>query len=248
MYIAIIEDNPIDQQNIVSLIQNHFPDISILGVADSIASGLKLLRSTKPDLVISDIQLPDGVSFELLNELDNYPFQLVFLSAFDSYAMHAIKMGAIDYILKPATFENVEAAILKARKQVDQRIRMEQLDKMLQTYFKGSPAQRIALPHSEGYRFIKPDEVMFCKAEGNYCSIFLVNNRKEMVSQTLKEMESKLSQNNNFIRIHKSYLVNIKYIVDYKRGRGGQVILEDRSELEVAPDKKEVLLNRLQGR
>jgi two-component system LytT family response regulator len=162
--------------------------------------------------------------------------------------MNAIKIGAIDYILKPATKVTLENAINKAKVHVDQKIRMEQMSMMLQTYYKGSPAQRIALPNSEGLRFVKLDEILYCKAEGNYTNFHLLNNKKEMVSQTLKEIESKLAQHDNFLRIHKSYIVNLKYVVDYKKGRGGQVILEDKSELEVAPDKKEALLKRLQGK
>ena len=125
---------------------------------------------------------------------------------------------------------------------------MEQLNKMLQSYYKGTPSQRIALPYSEGYRFVKPDEILFCKADGNYTCFHLANRKKEMVSQTLKDVEEKLMMHDTFLRIHKSSIVNLKFITDYKKGRGGQVILEDGSELEVAPDKKEMLLKRIQGR
>ncbi len=248
MNVIIIEDNPIDQINLESLLSKYFPEILILGKANSVVSGMELLLSTKPDLVIADIQLPDGVSFDILNQLESFPFQLIVISAFDSYAMNAIKMGAIDYILKPATKVTLENAINKAKVQVDQKIRMEQMSMMLQTYYKGSPAQRIALPNSEGLRFVKLEEILYCKAEGNYTNFHLLNNKKEMVSQTLKEVETKLAQYVNFLRIHKSFMVNLKYVVDYKKGRGGQVILEDQSELEVAPDKKEALLKRLQGK
>lgn len=185
MNVIIIEDNPIDQINLESLLSKYFPEILILGKANSVVSGMELLLSTKPDLVIADIQLPDGVSFDILNQLESFPFQLIVISAFDSYAMNAIKMGAIDYILKPATKVTLENAINKAKVQVDQKIRMEQMSMMLQTYYKGSPAQRIALPNSEGLRFVKLEEILYCKAEGNYTNFHLLNNKKEMVSQTL---------------------------------------------------------------
>jgi two-component system LytT family response regulator len=248
MNAIIFEDNPIDLLNLESLLSKYFPEITILGKADTVQSGMALLHTNKPDLVIADIQLPDGVSFDILNQLESFPFQLIVISAFDSYAMNAIKMGAIDYILKPATKVTLENAINKAKVHVDQKIRMEQMSMMLQTYYKGSPAQRIGLPNSEGLRFVKLDEILYCKAEGNYTYFYMLNNRKEIVSQTLKEVETKLAQYDNFLRIHKSFMVNLKYVADYKKGRGGQIILEDNSELEVAPDKKEALLKRLQGK
>ena len=248
MNAIIIEDNPIDLLNLESLLSKYFPEIKILGKANSVRAGIELLLTTKPDLVLADIQLPDGVSFDILNELDTFPFQLIVVSAFDSYALNAIKIGAIDYILKPATKVTLENALNKAKVHVDQKTRIEQLNMMLQTYYKGSPAQRISLPNAEGMRFLKPDEILYCKADGNYTNFHLLNNRKEIVSQTLKEIENKLSMHDVFLRIHKSYIVNLKYVVDYKKGRGGQVILEDKSELEVAPDKKEALLKRLQGK
>lgn len=246
----IVEDEKNSQQLLKAMIEEYCSDVSIVAIAGSVGEALAAIETHKPDLVFQDIELPDGDGFQVL-EKSQHPFDIIFTTAYDQYALKAFKFSATDYLLKPIDIEELQQAVgkvLEKHKSDTQpaEVKRENIDFLLQQI--RQPQQqfkRIVLPTASGFTVVNPEEIIRCESDRNYTYIFLKDKRRILVSKTIKEYEEMLEEH-NFFRIHQSHLINLHYLKNYIRGRGGSVELTDGSVIDVSARRKADFMRKLQ--
>lgn len=244
---VIIDDEANARENIAILLQDFFPNISIIGEADSVPSGIDLLENTNPDIVFLDIQLGARTAFELLDQIANRDFQFIFITAFDSYAIKAFELMALDYLLKPIEISKLVKAIEKAKVTKSANRSNDRLENLIQN-LKQTPEskQKIALATSEGYEMIYIDQILYCIADGSYTHFHFKEMPKKVVSKNLKYYENLLSEY-NFIRSHSSCLVNKSYIQTIGKTQGGFLKMEDGKVLPISKHSRSLLENQIKA-
>jgi two-component system LytT family response regulator len=242
---AIIIDDVLSGREVLKkLVELNCPDVTVVNTLNSIETGLQAIRKDKPDLVFLDIQMPNASGFDLLNQLDKIDFEIIFVTAHDDYAIKAFKYSAVDYLLKPIKVTELIDAVNKARERIEKDHSGDHIKFMLD---KVSPSKKvflnnkILLPTLGGYNIIDIFEIAYCQSESNYTRFHFVDGKNIVVSKTLKEFESILLEN-QFFRIHRSYIINLNCIAKYNKGKGGEVVMKDGAVLEVSRDKKEEFL------
>jgi len=240
---AIIIDDEQESRNAISNILNNFcENISIVGQAKNVDEGVKIVNAKKPDVVFLDIQMPDGTGFDLLEKIEKVEFQVIFVTAYDQYALKAIKFSALDYILKPVDPQQLIDAVNKIREPNNE---ITTITKKIQTLLRNKNGfERITLPTFEGFRFINLKDIIRCESDNNYTNFYINSGEKILVTKTLKEYDETLS-GLDFVRVHQSHLVNIKFVDRYIKGDGGSIVMADGAEVEVSRRKKEEFLKRM---
>jgi two-component system LytT family response regulator len=219
--------------------------LRVVDVCYSGQSALASIVEMEPDIVFLDIEMPNMSGFDMLEKLQSINFKLIFTTSYDQYAIKAIRFSALDYLLKPIDFEELQNAVKKAMHALDKLV-PEQLTVLMHKLNKtGNGGQKIALPTLEGLQLIAVDRIISCSAERNYTIIYLKQKQKMTISRSLKEMEE-LLEDHSFLRVHHSCLVNLKEIEKYVRGEGGYVVMSDGSVVDISRRKKELLMSRLQ--
>lgn len=245
MYSAIIiEDEYHNRELLRNLLQQYAPDVNILAEADSIQTARQLLQENQPDLIFLDIELPDGKGFDLLKATPNLDFEVIFTTAYDHYALHAIRFCALDYLLKPLKINELQEALQKARRMLEQKNENLRLKELIQNLNKPQQPKRLALATGEKLEFVSSDQIIRCQGENNYTRFFLLDGRQILVCQTLREYEDLLKPQ-GFVRVHQSNLVNINQVKSFVRSDGGYLELVDGSKVQVARTRKEELLRAL---
>lgn len=241
MNVVLIEDE-LNQLDVLSgLVKELFPDINIVCTATSVSSGLSAIKQYQPDLIITDVVIQGGTSFDLLEQLENLDSEVIFTTSYEKYAIQAFKISAIDYLLKPIDREELKDAIEKARKRIDLEDTSSHLRLLLANVHSENDQVKVALPTMKGYSFVNADEILRCESDNTYTTFFLIDGREILVSKTLKSCEQMLEQF-SFCRVHNSSLVNLKHIVEYMRGEGGVVKMKDDSEVAVSRRRKDQFL------
>jgi two-component system LytT family response regulator len=239
----LIDDESKARETMNDLLGQHCRNIQVVAEADCVKAGLEQISLHGPDLIFLDVQMPDGSGFDLLEQLPEINFKIIFASAYDKFAVRAFKFSAVDYLLKPVEPE----ALIEACKRLEGGEKITELTKKLEVLLHNrNNFEKIALPTMDGITFIKIKEITRCESDNNYTNIFINTGKKLIVSKTLKEYEDMLTPF-NFFRIHKSHLINLAYLQKYKKGEGGYVVMEDGAELEVSRRRKEEFLQALQN-
>ena len=245
MTAVIVDDESKNRASLKKLCEKYVPDLKIEGLADSVATAKKIIDRTDPDLVFLDIRMPVEDGFELLKKYDDIPFDVIFTTAFDQYAIKAFKFSAIDYLLKPISIQELQEAVEKVRKKKGktQEKSRTNISTLKENLVNGN-FDKIALPTTEGFSFVKRDDIIRCEASGNYTIFYLQNKTKYIITKTLKYYEEMLSEY-SFFRVHKSHLINLTYVSKFLRGKQGYVQMNDGKNIEVSTRKREELLKRL---
>ncbi|MCB0647801.1 MAG: response regulator transcription factor [Saprospiraceae bacterium] len=238
----LIEDEVHSQDLLSSIIHEYCPQIRLIGMADSVKSAYDFLQNNDVELIFLDIELEDGNAFELLNILPERNFYIVFTTAYDSYAMQAFKVEAVDYLLKPYSPKDVIQAVHKVMSR-QEKLSVAALKKLLLDKH-DTGGSRISLSTSEGISLVHPADIIYCTADGAYCTIFLKDQSYVMVSKTLGDIESMLDPE-DFIRVHASHLVNINRVKKYLRDDGGVLLMENGKQIPISRRKKQEFLDRL---
>jgi two-component system LytT family response regulator len=243
---VIIDDEKRGISSLKSLLKDYCPDVNLLGEANSVESGLNLIHKSKPSLVFLDIEMPDGTGFDLLEQLPEKNFHVIFTTAHDHYALRAIKFSALDYLLKPIGITELKAAIEKVKSKSSDDAMHDNIALLIKNLSAdvGKTPEKIALPTGDGHIFISIQDIIRFEAEGNYTYVFLTNGEKITVSRTLKQFENFIDEN-NFARIHHSHFINIHHVKHYVKGSGGFVVMIDGSKVEVSIRKKEEFLRKM---
>lgn len=221
--------------------------VDVIGTSRTVDEGIEAITKLQPDAVFLDVQIGDRTGFDLLQQLSTIAFDVVFTTAYEKYAVQAFKVCAIDYLLKPVDADDLLQALdkLKAKRS------REDLTRKFDTLFHNlktleAPSKRICVPTMAGFVYVQVSDLIRCEAEGNYTTLFLKDGKRLIVAKTLKEFDEMLDDY-NFFRVHNSHLVNLAYVKEYNRGKGGYVKLTDNSEVEVSERRKGDFLKRLAG-
>ncbi len=239
----IIDDEELVRNDIRIKINNFYKsDIVILGEAESIKDSINIIKKHQPDLLFLDIELKDGDSFELLERLSTTDFQIIFITGFNEHAIKAIKVGALDYILKPIDDDEFKQAVNKAILMIHKEDSIEQFINVSSDYFKGIKNKRIVLKTSEAYHIVYEDDILYCNSEGNYTTFYMNDTKKILISKSIKKVEELVSET-TFIKCHQSYLVNLNYIEKYIRE--GYLILKNNVKIPISSRRKDFVLKKL---
>lgn len=238
---AIIIDD--EKHCIITLqhILSSISDVEIVATSQNSLEAKKLIELYQPDLVFLDIEMPKLNGFGVLDQFENIPFKVVFTTAYDQYAIKALKMNALDYLLKPIDSKEIHQAIEKFKSE-ELLISKDQLTH-LQQFINGKIQDTIALSTQEGLVFVKIDEIMYLEASSCYTYIIMKDKLKHLASKTMATFEDVLQDNSLFFRAHKSHIVNLKYVKRYIRGEGGEIIMQDGKNIAMSRNKKQEFLS-----
>jgi two-component system LytT family response regulator len=242
---VLIDDETDSIRVLQKLLETYCPQVEVVGTAEGVETGLEVIQATRPDLLLLDIEMTQGNAFDLLNQLRPLTFQVIFVTAFDNYAIRAFKYSAVDYLLKPVDIDELVSAVRRVAERSQQRTIVDQMQVFLDNMGTYSLAQqKMAVPTVDGLIFINLREVVSLEAKSNYTQINLDNGEVVMATRTIKDYEDILPET-LFCRIHNSHIINLQKIEKYHKGRGGYVVLEDGSEIEVAIRRRQEFLRRL---
>lgn len=240
----IVDDESRSAEVLQDLLKHCCKRVKVIDTANSVETGLQLLQQEPPELLFLDIELTDGTGFDLLSQLPDVNFEVIFTTAFEQYALRAIKFCAIDYLLKPIQEDELTEAVAKAEERLQERQANRNFEVLMQNLRSTSPNHKIALPTTEGLIFVPVKEILRCEADGSYTKMYFKDGKKLVVSKKIKEYEELLNPY-GFYRLHHSHMVNMNEIVKYVRGEGGYVVLTDGSMVDVSKRKREDFLAAL---
>lgn len=246
---ALIIDNEVHLRiGLRKMLQEYCPEVTITEEADGVQTGLQKIRSFAPDIVLLDVEMEDGTGFDLMKQINELSFQLIFVTAHNQYAIEAFHFSAIDYLLKPVDPEALQKSIQKAQKNIRNSNLQQQVQVLLQQ-LSGIQNQdkKIVLKDLENTYFIKIADILYCEAEGTYTKFFIAGNDSILVSKNLKEYESILEPL-GFIRTHHSFLANPDKIKLFDKTDGGSLILEGGLSIPISQRKREHVLHLLESR
>ena len=243
---VVIEDEYRLREVFITLLRQHCPEIEVIGEASNITEGSELIIFRKPDVVFLDIEMPHGNGFDLLSKFEQIPFEIVFVSSYEQYAIRALKLSALDFILKPVEIEDLFGLTERIRQSMKVKESAFKYDLLQANLNSNEQEKKIILPGKRKLECIFLKQIIYLKAEQNYTTIYTIDKNRIVVAKILKEFEETLCQeNSDFVRIHKTYIVNIKHIRKFVRDEDAFIILEDGTRLEVSRRKKTMLFSRL---
>ena len=234
----VVEDEEKSREILKNYIAKYCPKVKVLGEAANVDEALVLIRNHELDIVFLDVEMPYGNAFDLLDKVGDRTFETVFVTAYDHYALDALNAHASYYLLKPISIDSLIEAVDYVQEIKEKENRLQ--NTVLKPQQK-AVAGKITIPLQNGFEVLQIEDILYCQADDNYTQIFL-QDKKKLVSKTLKYFEEALRES-GFARIHKSYLVNVNAITEYKKGKGGSVVLYNGKEIMVSPARKKELLS-----
>ncbi|MBS3914571.1 MAG: response regulator transcription factor [Bacteroidetes bacterium] len=245
MKAILIDDLEQARNTLKKDLETYAPDIEIIGEASGVVEGARLLRNTSPDIVFLDIQMQDGSGFDLLDILPQIPFRIIFITAYDAHAIKAFRYAAIDYLMKPVDPDELVQALDKARNQKkNESSKYNFLNETLKSGNK--PQTRLALNTLDKIHIVNIDEIIRCESSVNYTEFFFTNNKKLLVTKTLKEYEDILTPL-GFFRVHQSHLVNTKFITEFVKTDGGHLLMKDNTTIPVSTRRRAEVVKMLEA-
>ena len=238
----LLDDEPNNTAYVKELLQHHFPLVDIAAVCNDAAEGMLLIDELQPNLVFIDVEMPGLNGFEVLQKLEPLTFEVIFITAYNHYALQAFEVNAAGYLTKPLQVDK----FIKVTTTAIQKIEKENINKHLFSLLQTNQANnnKIALPTQNGLLFINPADIIYCQSSGNYTKFFTKEGKSILVSRQLGEFEKLLSD--DFHRIHDQYIISLQYIKEYIRGRGGELVMENNDTLPVSANRKDAFLQRFE--
>lgn len=243
---VIIDDEGKARRILEAMLKEHCPEVQVIAAAEDVPSGVKIIQKHNPDLVFLDIEMPGYTGFQLLEFFDQPTFEVIFTTAYSEYALQAFQVSAVDYLLKPIQIEQLKQAVDKAIRMHGNSQVIERLT-ALRENVEENTLQKIALPVSEGLRFVPLKDILYLKADGSYTHIFLVDGTRILISKKIKEFENTLAPRNNFFRTHRSYIINLGRIKNYIRQDGGYIVMENGDEVDLSRERKDEFQQLIEG-
>jgi two-component system LytT family response regulator len=241
MYKAIIiDDEEMARTLLEGMIKEYCHNVNVVDLCQDLPSGIKSIRRHKPDLIFLDIEMPGHSGLELLDFFDesDIDFSIIFVTAYDQYAIQAFKLSTVDYLLKPIESDDLINSILLFEKQKNNRNYQ-----VLKENFSAAP-KKIGINTANTIQFISLDDILFFKADGAYTHLYLNDGKTILASKNLKHFENATEEIPNFLRCHKSFLININYVSEYVKSDGGY-LKTGQHNISVSPDKLQILLSKL---
>ena len=247
IHALIVEDEKRSSNVLEKMLADYCPEIRVAGVARNIKEAKRLIKAEKPALVFLDIQLPDGNSFSLLEEMATADFRIIFITAYNDYALKALKCAALDYLLKPLNIEELIAAIKKYKLYEEQnfyKLGIKALQENIRKESKEKKINTIGLATLNEIQFINTDSIIRLEAASNYTHFYIDNTSKITVSHTLKYYEDILDEE-YFMRVHHSHIINMRKVKKYIKGKVGIIMMSDGCTIDISPKKKDEFLKAL---
>jgi two-component system LytT family response regulator len=247
MITAIIIDDEWNNVTMLSgLLRNYCPDVTLLGTAESAKQGKILIETLQPELILLDVEMPYYNGFDLLRSLPKIDAEVVFITAFDQYAIDAFQYAALDYLLKPINIEQLQRTLARAILRVKEKLLARNYELLLNNLEKKETEQKAIIVSEKGEQyFIAFADIKYIIADGSYTCIH-TDKRTFVSTKNLVDYEDILP-NSIFCRIHNGHIVNKKHIVKVQKGRGGAALMRDGRELEIAVRRKDAFLKMMQG-
>ena len=243
--VILVDDEPNNTQYVKELLQLHFPLLQIAAVCNDATEGMLLIDELQPQLVFMDVEMPELNGFEVLQKLEPLSFEVIFITAYNHYAADAFDINAVGYLTKPIQVDK----FIKVTGNAVQKIEQDNINRHLFSLLKNNTTTdsktKIALPTQNGLLFIEPVDILYCQSSANYTKFFIKAGKPILVSRQLGEFE-KLLPAGDFHRIHDQYMVHLKYIKEYIRGRGGELVMENNDTLPVSAKRKDAFLLRFE--
>lgn len=246
--VLLVDDELFCLETLKWEIEQHCPEVEVLAMCQSGAEAIKAIHNYQPDAVFLDIEMPYMNAFEMLQELDTIHFSIVFTTAYDQFAIHAIKVNALDYLLKPIGSEELKAAVQKIQNHHQSNVSGNNLRSLMEHLLANQhEVKKIALPTMQGLELVRIDQIVYVEADSNYTNFHLLSGTRIIISKTLKQIEESLKEHDCFLRTHQSFLVNTRLIDRYHRGSGGNLDMANGATVPVAQSRKEEVLLRLKN-
>ena len=242
----LVDDEPRGLNTLKKLLQEYCPDVKVIAECMDAESAKDKIELLEPQLAFLDISLPGKTSFDLLSELDKINFEIIFVTAHNEYALEAFHYSAIDYLMKPIDEDILIDAVRRAVKRVAMNSVNNNVSTLLHNLQKAQVPQemKLCIPSLKGFQVVELKEILYCEASGSYTNFFFVDKHSICTAKTIHDYED-LLEDAGFVRIHKSFLVNLLHVKEYLRGEGGSVILSNGHEVEVARRKKDLLIAKM---
>jgi len=239
---VLIDDEKHNLDNLQELLRLYCPQVTVLDMALNANDGKSLILKHRPQIVFLDIQMPGQSGFDLLQDISNYGFEVIFVTAHDQYAIQAMRFAAVDYLLKPIDIKELQSAVERATSQLRLKAQNQQLENLIELLKsqQNKEEQRIALNTLKETRFIKTNEIVRCESSNNYTTFFLADNESLLVCKPIYEYEEIL-KDYGFIRCHQSHLVNKKFIKSWKKEQGDYLLLNNGVEVPISRNKKDAV-------
>lgn len=246
MKAILVDDEPDGIRTLNKMLQLHCPQITVEATCSNAVTAKQMIEEKRPDVLFLDIQMPGKNGLELLTELPSKNFEVIFVTAHNEYMLQALQYSAADYLLKPVDEDRLIDAVQRVERKLEAGKKEERTEVLLHNLSKtGNPLEmRLCLPTLKGFIVLKLEDIIYCEAERSYTIFHLEGNKTVTVSKPLLEYDT-LLKDTTFLRIHKSFLVNLHHVKEYQRGEGGLVIMTDNTEIEVSRRKKEEFLLKI---
>lgn len=241
MISAVIVEDEIKASELLKRYAEKYCEVNVIGEAPDVDEAERIIKACKPDIVLLDISLPLYNGFELLERLKPFDFEVIFVTAYDQYAIQAIKLSAVDYLLKPVSINELKTAIQNAKSRIAEKRKNRNLEVLLENLNSGNQSCKIAILDGSSYIYQEVANIVRLKASGRYTEIFTVQGTKYTVTRNLGEFDKLLSRY-HFLRVHHSHLINPVHIKSYEKGEGGHLIMTDNGHVEVSRRHKEEIL------
>ncbi|NQX98390.1 MAG: response regulator transcription factor [Flavobacteriales bacterium] len=237
MKALIVEDKAYIRKGLLNLLQLIETEVEVIGECESVKDAVVVANACKPELIFLDINLLDGTAFDFLKQTENLTFKIIFITAYEEFALQALKIGAVDYLLKPVDIDELQIAIQKV-----EELPIEEQKQQIKTVKEvwNNEGSKLVLSLHDNLQVVDLDELMFCESDKGYTTFYCSDDKKYLVSKTLKEFEERLSET-NFVRPHQSFMVNLKFIDKYEKS--GIIYLKNGQKIPVSSRKKEHFLN-----
>jgi two-component system LytT family response regulator len=239
---VVVDDEKPSREVMCNYLKEYCRDVEVVATAGSVKSAFRTIKKHQPDLIFLDIELGDGKGFDLLNMFDRLDFKIVFVTAYSEHAVKAFRFSAVDYLLKPVRIDELKEAVEKVRNFNGTAIRSENIAEFINNLNSRSKTiPTIVIPHIKGYEVLRISEIIMCRADGYCTNFFLTGNRKIVSSKNLKQYEELLTDQ-NFIRVHHSYIINLNHVSSYTKQ--GEIILTESNKASMGDAYKEGFISR----
>jgi two-component system, LytTR family, response regulator len=242
----LVDDEPRGLSSLQKLLEFNCPELEIIATCSSADEAKEKIGQLNPDLVFLDIAMPEKTGFDLLNEIGDIHFEIIFVTAHNDFLLQAFRFSAVDYLLKPVEDNLLTDAVKRAAKRIEERSTGNHMETLLHNLRnrEGGQKMKMCIPSIKGFQVVKLSEIIYCEASSNYTLFHFTERPSIVASKPIHEYEG-LLEDCGFVRIHKSFVINLEHIKEYVRGEGGIVILSNGQDLEVSRRKKEAFLLRM---
>jgi len=242
--VVIVEDEIHSRETLKNLLVEFCQSVEIAGLAGNVEEAVEVIRLKNPDLIFLDVELQTGTGFDVLNRLQDMDFTVIFTTAFEHYALKAIKFSSIDYLLKPIDIEELQQAVEKAKVKLGQDASRQQMELLLSNLSAGPGKRKICLATADSVEFINVSDIIYCEASGSYTSFHFTGGKRLLVSKHLKEYEGLLLEH-NFMRVHNSFLINLAEVKKFIKSDGGYILMSNDIPITISQKKRDEFMERM---